>query len=188
MRDAARFRARSTSHTVAVPDGCTNIPLAAGRALPPKSPLVRNEDGSPQRHRAGNAAAENVLAVTAVQKFLRSKGLRFALPRRMSGPGDSRRDRKLNGKFGELPLPFHRIRTRDHQIEIWQFAHMACERRPHPVSREARTIRRADAFQIVEGGAQLPIDRFHRPGTGNNPPHATFIEPRTLPSYKLVRD
>ena len=31
MRDAARFRARSTSHTVAVRDGCTNIPLAAGR-------------------------------------------------------------------------------------------------------------------------------------------------------------
>jgi len=32
LRDAARFRARSTSHTVAVRDGCTNIPLAAGRA------------------------------------------------------------------------------------------------------------------------------------------------------------
>src|ERR1700729_1418164 len=32
LRDAARFRARSTSHTVAVCDGCTNIPLAAGRA------------------------------------------------------------------------------------------------------------------------------------------------------------
>jgi hypothetical protein len=32
LRNAARFRARSTSHTVAVRDGCTNIPLAAGRA------------------------------------------------------------------------------------------------------------------------------------------------------------
>ena len=32
LHDAARFRARSTSHTVAVRDGCTNIPLAAGRA------------------------------------------------------------------------------------------------------------------------------------------------------------
>ena len=32
LRDAARFRARSTSHTVAVRDGRTNIPLAAGRA------------------------------------------------------------------------------------------------------------------------------------------------------------
>ena len=31
LRDAARFRARSTSHTVAARDGCTNIPLAAGR-------------------------------------------------------------------------------------------------------------------------------------------------------------
>ena len=32
MPDAARFRARSTSHPVAARDGCTNIPLAAGRA------------------------------------------------------------------------------------------------------------------------------------------------------------
>jgi hypothetical protein len=30
LHDAARFRARSTSHTVAVRDGCTNIPFAAG--------------------------------------------------------------------------------------------------------------------------------------------------------------
>jgi hypothetical protein len=30
--DAARFRAGSTSHSVAVHDGCTNIPLAAGKA------------------------------------------------------------------------------------------------------------------------------------------------------------
>jgi hypothetical protein len=33
LRNAARFRARSTSHTVAAGcGGCTNIPLAAGRA------------------------------------------------------------------------------------------------------------------------------------------------------------
>src|SRR5260370_38645580 len=32
LHDAARFRARSTSHSVAVHDGCTNIPLAAGKA------------------------------------------------------------------------------------------------------------------------------------------------------------
>ena len=31
LHDAARFRARSTSHTVAARGGCTNIPLAAGR-------------------------------------------------------------------------------------------------------------------------------------------------------------
>jgi hypothetical protein len=31
LHDAARFRARSTSHTVAAQDGCTKIPLAAGR-------------------------------------------------------------------------------------------------------------------------------------------------------------
>lgn len=32
LLDAARLRARSTSHPVAVRDGCTNIPLAAGWA------------------------------------------------------------------------------------------------------------------------------------------------------------
>src|ERR1700724_549442 len=32
LYDAARFRALSTSHTVAADDGCTNIPLAACRA------------------------------------------------------------------------------------------------------------------------------------------------------------
>ena len=31
LRDAARFRARSTSHTVAVRDGCTNIPACGGQ-------------------------------------------------------------------------------------------------------------------------------------------------------------
>ena len=31
LSDAARFRARSTSHPVAARDGCTNIPLTAGR-------------------------------------------------------------------------------------------------------------------------------------------------------------
>jgi hypothetical protein len=29
LHDAARFRARSTSHSVAARNGCTNIPLAA---------------------------------------------------------------------------------------------------------------------------------------------------------------
>jgi len=32
LHDAARFRARSTLHTVAAQGGCTNIPLAAGGA------------------------------------------------------------------------------------------------------------------------------------------------------------
>jgi|SRR5277367_35917 len=32
QKDSARFRARSNSHSVAVRDGCTNIPLAAGKA------------------------------------------------------------------------------------------------------------------------------------------------------------
>ena len=42
LHDAARFRARSTSHSVAVHDGCTNIPLAAGKA---------QEDGNHSRKR-----------------------------------------------------------------------------------------------------------------------------------------
>src|SRR5436190_2694206 len=32
LRDAARFRARSTSHAVAAHSSCTKIPLSAGRA------------------------------------------------------------------------------------------------------------------------------------------------------------
>ena len=43
MLDAARFRARSTSHPVAARDGCTNIPLAAGR-------------GSGERNHSGQAS------------------------------------------------------------------------------------------------------------------------------------
>jgi hypothetical protein len=43
LRDAARFRARSTSHAVAALSGCTKIPLSAGRAQ-------EDENHSRKRH------------------------------------------------------------------------------------------------------------------------------------------
>src|SRR4029077_7565815 len=42
LHDAARFRARSTSHSVAARNGCTNIPLAAAGAQEDETIL---EDG-----------------------------------------------------------------------------------------------------------------------------------------------
>ena len=39
--DTARFRARSTSHTVAAHDGCTNIPLAAGKGSGRREPFSK---------------------------------------------------------------------------------------------------------------------------------------------------
>jgi hypothetical protein len=41
LRDAAPFRARSTSHTVAVRDGCTNIPLAAPQGSGRREPFSK---------------------------------------------------------------------------------------------------------------------------------------------------
>jgi hypothetical protein len=43
LRDAARFRARSTSHAVATRSSCTKIPLSAGRAQ-------EDENHSRKRH------------------------------------------------------------------------------------------------------------------------------------------
>ena len=43
LRDAARFRARSTSHAVAAHSSCTKIPLSAGRAQ-------EDENHSRKRH------------------------------------------------------------------------------------------------------------------------------------------
>jgi hypothetical protein len=43
LRDAARFRARSTSHAVAAHSSCTKIPLSAGRA-------PEDENHSRKRH------------------------------------------------------------------------------------------------------------------------------------------
>src|SRR5215471_16269673 len=43
LRDAARFRARSTSHSVAAHGSCTKIPLSAGRAQ-------EDENHSQKRH------------------------------------------------------------------------------------------------------------------------------------------
>jgi hypothetical protein len=40
LNDAARQRARSTLYTVAVQDGCTNIPRSAGRAQDGETILI----------------------------------------------------------------------------------------------------------------------------------------------------
>jgi len=45
LHDAARFRARSTSHTVAAQDGCTNIPLAAAGAQAGETILIIGVSG-----------------------------------------------------------------------------------------------------------------------------------------------
>jgi hypothetical protein len=45
LHDTARFRARSTSHSVAVHDGCTNIPLAAGKAQETRTILESGVSG-----------------------------------------------------------------------------------------------------------------------------------------------
>ena len=41
LRDAARFRARSTSHAVAAHSSCTKIPLSAGRAQGRREPFSK---------------------------------------------------------------------------------------------------------------------------------------------------
>jgi hypothetical protein len=45
LHDAARFRARSTSHTVAAQDGSTNLPLAAAGAQVDETILVFGVSG-----------------------------------------------------------------------------------------------------------------------------------------------
>jgi hypothetical protein len=45
LHDAARFRARSTSHSVAAHDGCTNIPLAAVGAQEDETSLENGFSG-----------------------------------------------------------------------------------------------------------------------------------------------
>ena len=41
LRDAARFRARSTSHAVAAHSSCTKIPLSTGRAQGRREPFSK---------------------------------------------------------------------------------------------------------------------------------------------------
>ena len=77
MHDAARFRARSTSHTVAVPDGCTNIPLAAGRAQEDEnhSRKRRFRPRPASDHRPGSVRTNPVLGITGLARSLSSCGL-----------------------------------------------------------------------------------------------------------------
>src|SRR5260221_14752741 len=78
LYDAARFRARSTSHTVAADDGCTNIPLAACRAQ-------EDENHSRKRHfrpwlasvrPPGSARTESIRPVAGAIPLLALMGVR----------------------------------------------------------------------------------------------------------------
>src|SRR6516165_7425058 len=70
LRDAARFRARSTSHSVAVRDGGTNIPLAASRA---------QEDENLSRNRFFRPRLASVRPPGSVRadSLILSRGLRY---------------------------------------------------------------------------------------------------------------
>src|SRR6478752_9831424 len=71
LRDAARFRARSTSHTVAVRDGCTNIPLAAGRAQEDEN-LSRKRRFRPRPASVrppGSVRTDHVLRITVLDAW-----------------------------------------------------------------------------------------------------------------------
>src|ERR1700680_5250155 len=77
LHDAARFRARSTSHTVAVRDGCTNIPLAAGRAQEDET-HTRKRRFRPwpaSVRRPGSVRTNPVLGITGLARGLSSYGL-----------------------------------------------------------------------------------------------------------------
>src|ERR1700680_2735559 len=77
LHDAARFRARSTSHTVAVRDGCTNIPLAAGRAQEDEkhSRKRRFRPWPASFRRPGSVRTNPVLGITGLARGLSSCGL-----------------------------------------------------------------------------------------------------------------
>src|ERR1700680_4400189 len=77
LHDAARFRARSTSHTVAVRDGCTNIPLAAGRAQEDEnhSRKRRFRPWPASVRRPGSVRTNPVLGITGLARGLSSCGL-----------------------------------------------------------------------------------------------------------------
>src|SRR5271163_3202066 len=71
IADAARFRARSTSHTVAVRDGCTNIPLAAGRAQEDEN-LSRKRRFRPRLASVrppGSVRTDHVLRITVLNAW-----------------------------------------------------------------------------------------------------------------------
>ena len=105
-----------------------------------KDPMKSTPGGKPLARCAITPLDMPLPGVTAAQKFRRWKGLHFTLPLRMSGQGTSPRfqARQLD------PDP----RSPDRTLIIR--AH-GVRRQTPPVSREARKILRADAFQIVEG-------------------------------------
>ena len=72
LRDAARFRARSTSHAVAARSGCTKIPLSAGRAQ-------EDENHSRKRHFRPRFATVRLLDPPGLIRSWEMAGLRWCL-------------------------------------------------------------------------------------------------------------
>src|SRR5271165_4012371 len=71
LHDAARFRARSTSHTVAARDGCTNVPLAAGRGSGERNHSINRHIGPwlPSVRPPGSARTDQVLEDLNVERL-----------------------------------------------------------------------------------------------------------------------
>src|SRR5215471_523186 len=72
LRDAARFRARSTSHAVAAPSSCTKIPLSAGRAQ-------EDENHSRKRHFRPWLATVRLPGSARTDQVLGDEGLRWCI-------------------------------------------------------------------------------------------------------------
>src|SRR6266404_5040479 len=70
LRDAARFRARSTSHAVAAHSGCTKIPLSAGRAQ-------EDENHSRKRHFRPWLATVRLPGSARTDQVLEDDGIRL---------------------------------------------------------------------------------------------------------------
>ena len=68
LRDAARFRARSTSHAVAARSSCTKIPLSAGRAQ-------EDENHSRKRHFRPRFATVRLPGSARTDQVLRDDGI-----------------------------------------------------------------------------------------------------------------
>src|SRR5215469_5372282 len=70
LRDAARFRARSTSHAVAALSSCTKIPLSAGRAQ-------EDENHSRKRHFRPRFASVRLPGSARTDQVLGDSGIRL---------------------------------------------------------------------------------------------------------------
>jgi hypothetical protein len=79
LRNGARFRARSNSHPVAVRGGCTNFPLATGRAQEDETILELGVSGHAMQsvRRPGSARTDRVLTDCGIVGKISSGGVFF---------------------------------------------------------------------------------------------------------------